>query len=407
MFVKFFYALRSEGIRVSLHEYLTLMQALKMNDTGFSMEAFYALCKSILIKSEHHIYRFNQVFHSFFQPISSINIRDLFSEIPEDWLRDLYIKELSNEEKNKLEKLGGLDALLERLKELLEEQDEAHHGGNKWIGTGGTSPFGHGGYHPEGLRIGGESRKNKSGIGGGGLGRYKDLDPDSEINTRNLKLALKILRNFVREGPEDELDIEGTINRTSRNAGMLNISMQANRKNKVRVLMLMDIGGSMDEHIHTCEKLFTAAKNEFKQLEFLYFHNCPYERLWGSNKRRFSETISTLELIRKYNREYKLIFVGDAAMSPYEIYYKGGSVEHYNELPGIHWLELLKNNYPNLIWLNPNAPYTWEFYESTEILRKFTGNRMFPLTLNGIKSGMQCLKNPKRVYKHNFWKSDQ
>ncbi len=407
MFVNFFYALRGEGIKVSLHEYLTLLEALKISPTGYSMESFYALSKCILIKSEHEIYRFNQVFEKFFQPLSEVNISDLFSAIPDDWLKEVYKRELSAEEKDQLEKLGGLDALLERLRELLEEQNEEHHGGNKWIGTGGTSPFGHSGFHPEGMRLGNPSKNSRSGIGGGGIKKYKDLDGDSEINTRNIKVALKSLRQFIRQGPEEELDLSGTIAKTSKNAGMLNIKMQASKKNRIKVLMLMDIGGSMDEHIHTCEKLFSAAKNEFKQLEFFYFHNCPYDRLWKSNQRRFTEIFQTQELIRKYNRGYKLIFVGDAAMSPYEIYYRGGSIEHYNEEPGIYWLELLRQNYPDLIWLNPNAEYTWEMYESTELLRKFTGHRMFPLTLNGIKLGMQCLKNNKRVFREKFWSGDQ
>ncbi len=407
MFINFFYALRSEGIKVSLHEYLALLESFKMSPIGFSVQEFYGLAKSILIKSEHEIYRFNKVFESFFQRLTSIELKDLFGQIPEDWLKDVFKNELTEEEKNRIDKLGGLDALLERLRELLEEQNEAHHGGNKWIGTGGTSPFGHSGFHPEGLRVGDKSRGNRSGIGGRHAGQYKDLDGDSEINTRNIKVALKSLRQFIRQGPATELDLDGTIKKTSKNAGMLNISMQANKKNRIKVLMLMDIGGSMDEHINTCQKLFSAAKNEFKHLEFLYFHNCPYDRLWKSNHRRYQEIIPTLELIRKYNRDYKLIFVGDAAMSPYEIFYKGGSVEHFNEQPGIFWLRMLRTNYPDMIWLNPNAEYTWEMYETTEILRDFIGNRMFPLTLNGIKQGMDCLKNPKRVFKRKFWKEDQ
>jgi len=405
VFIKFFYALREEGLPVSLHEYLSLCEVLNSKPEGFPVREFYALSKSVLIKSEHYIYRFNKIFEEFFQPLTTVNINDLFGQIPEEWL-DKLKKDLGRElDLSKIEKFGGLDGLLERLKQLLEEQDEEHHGGNKWIGTGGTSPFGHGGQHPEGLHLGPRKNSNRTGIGGRNGAQYKDLDGDTELNTRNIKVALKQLRQWIREGPETELDLDQTIKRTSQNAGRIDLAMRANKKNRIKVLVLMDIGGSMDHHIHTCERLFSAMKHEFKRLEYFYFHNCPYERLWKSNIRRYNGAISTHELLRKYNRDYKVIFVGDAAMSPYELFYKGGSVEHYNEEPGMHWLNTLSSQYSNLIWLNPNPEMEWEFYETTSIIRNFTRNRMFPLTLEGLKLGMKCLKQPNRTYTKSVWGS--
>lgn len=403
MFIHFFYALRKEGISATLHEYLDLMQVLKKGNPPFGFANFYGITKAIFVKNENQLYTFNKVFSSFFEKLADVSFEDLFGNIPEEWLRDAYKKEISEAEKAKLQKLGGLDALLDRLKDLMKEQQEVHNGGNKWIGSGGTSPFGHGGYHPEGFRIGGESAGHRTAIKTYGTRNFQDFDDQSEVNTRNIKIALKYLRNCIREGAATEFDLDGTIRKTSDNAGMLDISMQPPKKNKIKVLLLMDVGGSMDDHIYTCEKLFTSIRHEFKQLEYFYFHNCVYESLWRSNARRHTERMATQDLLRKYNSDYHLIFVGDAAMSPYEIYYRGGSVEYFNEEPGIHWLRLLRQQFPSMIWLNPNAPYEWEFYESTAILREYTGNRMFPLTLAGIKDGMTCLKHPNKKYKKLNW----
>lgn len=403
MFIKFFYSLREKGVMVSLHEYLDLMAILKQSNRPYSFEDFYNLSKTIFVKSENQLYRFTKVFSEFFGHLTDVNFEDLLAQIPAEWLESAYAKELSQEEKDKLEKLGGLDALMDRLKELMAEQDEEHHGGSKWIGTGGKSPFGHGGYHPEGFRIGGESAGNRTAIKVFADRTYRDLDDQSEVNTRNIKIALKYLRNYVREGAADEFDLDETIQKTSVNAGMLDIAMRPEKKNKLKVLLLMDVGGSMDDHIYTCEKLFTSMKHEFKQLEYFYFHNCVYGSLWKSNWRRHQESISTLELTRKYKKDYHLIYVGDAAMSPYEIFYKGGSVEHYNEEPGIYWLRLLRDHFPSMIWLNPNPEHSWEFYESTSILREYSENRMFPLTLEGLKLGMQCLKQPRKKYLKKTW----
>lgn len=404
MFIKFFQALRAAGVLVSLHEYLDLMLVIKKGNRPLGMEAFYGLSKAVFIKNENQLYRFNKVFSDTFSALSDISFEDLFGSIPKEWLQTLFQREISAAEKAELEKLGGLDALMERLKELMAEQDEAHNGGNKWIGTGGTSPFGHGGYHPEGFRIGGKSAGHRTAIKTLGGRSFQDLDDQSEVNTRNIKIALKYLRNFVREGQQNEFDLDGTIRQTSENAGMLSIAMRAPRKNKLKVLLLMDIGGSMDDHVYTCEKLFTSMRHEFKQLENFYFHNCVYESLWKNNARRHQERMSTLELIRKYNSDYHLIFVGDAAMSPYEIFYRGGSVEYFNEEPGIQWLRLLRDNYPSMIWLNPNPAHEWAFYESTSIIREFTQQRMFPLTLEGLRLGMNCLKHPNKKFTNVSWK---
>ena len=407
MFLNFFYSLRQHGLPVSLHEYLNLMEALKKGIVAYQIDDFYALCKTIFVKQEGHLDRFDRIFGQYFQGMEAIPDDFFLQQVPEDWLRQQMMKSLSEEEKAALEKLGGLDALIERFKELMEEQREKHAGGNKWIGSGGTSPFGNSGYHPEGFRLGGESAGNRTAIKVWDRRQFKDLDDKVELNTRNIKIALKRLRHFTREGAPTELDLDDTIKKTSENAGMLDISMVPSKQNRVKVLLLMDVGGSMDDHVKMCSELFSAAKHEFKQLEFFYFHNCVYESLWRNNHRRYQESIPTLELLHKYNRDYKVVFVGDAAMSPYEIYYRGGSVEHYNDESGISWLNKLSNHFPNLIWINPNPEYSWEFYESTSIIRKFTGMRMFPMTLDGLTQAMKCLKNPKLVYKNQVWSENE
>ncbi len=407
MFLNFFYTLRIHGLSVSLHEYLTLMDALKKEVIDYSLDDFYALCKTIMVKQESHLDRFDKVFGHFFKGMEAIPDDFFTKKIPKDWLFKNFLNSLSDEEKEAIEKMGGLDALMERFQELLKEQRERHEGGSKWIGTGGTSPFGAYGYNPEGFRIGQQGTGNRSAIKVWDKRQFRNLDDNVELNTRNIKMALKRLRHFTREGLATELDLDETIKKTSENAGMLDIAMTPSKKNRVKVLLLMDAGGSMDGHIELCARLFSAARHEFKHLEYYYFHNCVYESVWKDNTRRFHERIPTLQLIRKYNRDYKLIFVGDASMSPYEIYYKGGSVEHYNDEAGIVWLNRLKDHFKNVAWINPVQEYSWDWYESVKILREFTGNRMFPMTIQGLAKAMKSLKNSKYIYENQVWDEDK
>lgn len=394
--------MRQHGIPVSLHEYLALLDALKKKVIQQSIDEFYALTKAIFVKQEAHLDRFDLIFGSFFQGLAAIPDDFFTSKFPADWLKGMFERGLSEEEKAKIAKLGGLDALMERFKELLDEQEKAHKGGNKWIGIGGTSPFGAMGYNPEGFRLGQEG-KNRSALKVWEKRAFRNLDDRVELNTRNIKLILKRLRILTREGIPTELDLDNTIKRTSENAGMLDIALQPSKKNKVKVLMLLDVGGSMDEHAALCEQLFSAAKWEFKHLEFFYFHNCVYESVWKDNARRFSQRTPTLELINKYNGDFKLIYVGDAAMSPYEIFYAGGSVEHYNDEAGIKWLNRLGNHFNNVVWINPIPEYEWSYYESVNIIRKAVNNRMFPMTVEGLTNAMRCLKNPNKTYDNEVW----
>ncbi|MFK8103371.1 MAG: VWA domain-containing protein [Saprospiraceae bacterium] len=406
MFLNFFYSLRTHGIPVSLHEYLTLMEALKRNLINYNVEDFYALCKTIMVKQESLLDRFDLIFGHYFQGLEAIPDDFFTKSFPKDWFLKRLLNELSAEEKAKLEKMGGLDALMKRLKELMAEQKERHSGGNKWIGSGGTSPFGSNGYNPEGFRIGQDGNRNFSAIKVWDQRDFQNLDDKVELNTRNIKLALKRLRHFTREGAATELDLDDTIKKTSENAGLLDISLVPSKQNRVKVLLLMDIGGSMDHHIEQCAQLFSASKHEFKHLEYFYFHNCLYESVWKDNHRRFHERIPTLELLHKYNRDYKVIFIGDAAMSPYEIYYRGGSVEHYNDEAGIVWLKRLKDHFKHLIWINPNPEYSWDWYESTTMIRDYTEDRMFPMTLAGITDAMRALKNKKYVNTKRIWSDE-
>ncbi|RMG27661.1 MAG: VWA domain-containing protein [Bacteroidetes bacterium] len=393
MFIPFFFDLRKHGVKTSLKEFLHLMEALKKGVTGPSIEEFYYLSRSILVKHEGQLDRFDLLFGKYFQGKTELD-EDFWANIPEEWLRAQLARALSQEDIDAIESMGGLDALMERFKQLMQEQQERHQGGNKWIGTGGTSPFGNSGFNPEGFRIGKRSGKHGNALKVWEKRQYANLDDRVELNTRNMKMILKRLRELTREGIPNELDMKGTIRKTSENAGMLDISMIPSRKNRVKVLMLFDVGGSMDPHVELCSRLFSAARHEFKHLEYYYFHNCLYERVWKDNRRR-GERISTWDLIHKYNKDYKLIFVGDAAMSPIEIMYKGGSVEYWNEEPGMVWLQRMKAQFPHLAWINPTPAYEWRYYESTEILRKFLDFRMFPMTMEGITLAMKSLKNPK------------
>ncbi len=401
MFLPFFYALRQNGFAVSLHEYLSLLDGLQQGLVR-SLDDFYAFSKSVFVKREEQLDRYDLLFEAYMGGVAELSDAFLSSEIPGDWLQQLIDREWSEEEKEAIERMGGLDALMERFQELLDEQGEAHQGGNKWIGTGGTSPFGHGGYNPEGFRAGGESRHRRA-VKVWQRRDFRNLDDGVELNTRNLKLIFKRLRILTRDGVPTELDLDGTIRKTSDNAGMLDIALRPTRKNKVKVLMLMDVGGSMDDHIALCEQLFSAARWEFKHLEFYYFHNCVYDSVWSDNKRRFRERIPTLELLRTYSSEYKLILVGDAAMSPYELHYRGGSVEHYNDETGVTWLKRLLSHFPNTIWINPNPEYEWDYYETTASIRALTSQRMFPMTMDGLTRAMRCLKQPAQRYDNQIW----
>ena len=391
MLVSFFFLLREGGLKVSITEFLTLLELLKRRVTRFSIDEFYYLARACLVKDEALYDRFDRVFSAHFK-----GIEDLFgpegAEIPEEWLRRYFELGLSDEEKAQIEALGGWEKLMETLRKRLEEQKERHEGGSKWIGTGGTSPFGAYGYNPEGIRIGQEGSRNRRAVKVWDKREFRNLDDSVELGTRNLKVALRRLRRFAREGAADELDLHDTIESTARNAGLLDIKMVPERHNAVKVLLFLDIGGSMDDHIRACEELFSAASSEFKHLEYFYFHNCVYEGLWKDNNRRHNERIPTLDVLHKYPSDYKLILVGDATMSPYEIHYPGGSVEHWNEEAGATWMQRLLNTYPKAIWLNPEPVKRWEYTPSIKMMTELMEERMFPLTLDGLERAMKTLK---------------
>lgn len=391
MFLDFFQILRNNKINVTLKEYIDLLGALKAELHNYNLEDFYYLSKTCLIKRETDLDKFDQLFSSYFRGIDLISTEE-FLKIPEDWLRRNSTKILSPEEMEKIKALGGLDKLMERIQELLKEQKERHEGGNKWIGTGGTSPFGAYGFNPEGIRIGQHESRHQRAVKVWDKREFSDLRDDLELNTRNLKMALRKLRLLTRTGSDEELDLKGTIKKTSDNAGYLDLQMLPKRKNTVKILMLLDIGGSMDGYIERCSQLFSAAKYEFKHLEYFYFHNCVYEKLWKDNFRRHDDFTTTWDVINKYPSDYKVIFVGDAAMSPYEILSQYGSVEHYNEEAGIVWLERIKNHFKDIVWLNPTKEKHWNYTQSTNILKEFFENKMFPLTVKGIEQAVLELK---------------
>ena len=392
MLIDFFFSLRNAKLPVSVKEYLTLVGALERQVIAPSIDEFYYLARLTLIKDEKHYDKFDQAFGTYFTGATSIVDAGLDgSQIPLDWLKKRLEREFSPEEKAQIEAMGGLDALLDRLQQLLGEQQERHEGGNKWIGTGGTSPFGHGGFNPEGIKIGGEAGGSRSAVKVWNARAYKDYDDDIELGTRNIKVALRRLRRFAREGAADQLDLDDTIRSTAANAGWLDLRMVPERHNTAKVLMLLDVGGSMDDHIKRTEELFSAAKTEFKHLEFFYFHNCVYDFLWKQNRRRHAERFPTWEVLHKYTSEYKLIFVGDATMGPYEILQAGGSVEYNNAEPGAVWLSRFTDRFPHYAWLNPEPERLWEYRQSVSLVRQLMANRMFPLTLNGLESAMRLL----------------
>ena len=389
MLIDFFFSLRHAKLPVSVKEYLTMLEALKAQVIAPSIDEFYYLSRMTLVKDEKHFDKFDQTFAAYFKGVE--NLVDWKSDIPLDWLQKTLERELSPEEKARIEAMGGLDKLMERLKQLLEEQKEKHEGGNKWIGTGGTSPFGHGGYNPEGIRIGGPSKGNRTAIKVWETRAYRDYDDQVELGTRNIKVALRRLRRFAREGADTELDLDDTIHSTAANAGLLDIKLRPERHNKVKVLMLMDVGGSMDDHIKRVEELFSAAKTEFKHLEYYYFHNCVYDYVWKNNRRRHAEKIATWDLLHKYTPDYKVIFVGDATMSPYEILQPGGSVEYNNPEAGAVWLNRLIDQFPRFVWFNPEPEGLWQYRQSISVINQIMKARMYPVTIAGLEQAMKVL----------------
>jgi uncharacterized protein len=388
MFFNFLEELRSAGIPASLKEHLALLEALEAEVIERQPEQFYYLARTVLVKDEALLDRFDQVFNKVFKGLLTSYGTDAV-EIPEDWLKAIAEKFLTPEEMEAIKSLGSWEEIMETLKQRLEEQQKRHEGGNKWIGTGGTSPFGNNGYNPEGVRIGGES-KHKRALKVWEKREFANLDHTKELGTRNIKIAMRRLRKFAREGAMDELDIDATINGTARQ-GWLDIQMRAERRNAIKVLLFLDVGGSMDPFIKLCEELFSAATAEFKNLEFFYFHNCPYEGVWKDNRRRFAERTPMWDVLHKFPHDYKLIFVGDAAMSPYEISHPGGSVEHFNEEAGAVWVQRMVNTYPAAVWLNPTPEQHWGYSQSTKILKELMKDRMYPLTLEGLDDAMREL----------------
>jgi uncharacterized protein len=388
VFFSFLDELRTAGISASLKEHLALLEALNADVIAQSSEEFYYLARTTLVKDEALLDRFDQVFNKVFKGIFTEYGQDK-AEIPLDWLKAVAEKFLTPEEMAEIEKLGTWDELMETLQKRLEEQEKRHEGGSKWVGTGGTSPYGNSGYNPEGVRIGGES-KHKRAVKVWEKREFANLDHTRELGTRNIKIAMRRLRKFAREGAADELDINATIDGTARQ-GWLDIHMRAERRNAVKLLLLLDVGGSMDPFIKLCEELFSAATTEFKNLEFFYFHNCPYEGLWKDNRRRFAERTPTWDVLHKFPHDYKVVFVGDAAMSPYEISHPGGSVEHFNEESGTVWMHRLTTTYPAAVWLNPVPEQQWGYSQSTKLIRELMNDRMYPLTLEGLDNAMREL----------------
>jgi uncharacterized protein with von Willebrand factor type A (vWA) domain len=391
MLVRFFFDLRTAGVPVSLTEFLSLLEALKQRVAFCSAEEFYFLARMALVKDERHFDRFDRVFAQHFEGAERL-FEKIVAEVPLEWLQSMAERLFSEEEKQQVAAMGSWEKLLETLRERLKEQKEKHQGGNKWIGTDGTSPFGGKGYNPEGVRMGQKASRNRRGVKVWDAREYKNLDDKVELGTRNLKMALRKLRRFAREGAADELDMDGTIRATARNAGWLDLKMVPERRNAVKVLLLLDSGGSMDDHIKVCEELFSAARAEFKHMEYFYFHNFIYEFLWKDNRRRHTERMATTQLIRTFNPDYRVVVVGDATMSPYEITQPGGSVEHWNQESGASWMQRLAAHFPRLVWLNPEPEARWEHTSSIQVTRALVSERMFPLTMGGLDGAMRELR---------------
>ncbi len=390
MLTEFFLKLRDGGVPASIKEYLTLIEGMQKRVASGSLDEFYLLARTSLVKDESQYDRFDRVFGEYFRGIQALP-DDLFAEIPVDWLRRQVELSMSEEDKRLVESMGGWEKLMEALKKRLEEQSGRHQGGSKWIGTAGTSPFGAYGYNPEGVRIGQEGSRNRRAVKIWDKRDFRNLDDSVELGTRNIKVALRRLRRFAREGAAEELDLDDTINSTARNAGYLDLKMVPERHNAVKVLLFLDIGGSMEDHVRVCQELFSAARSEFKHLEYFYFHNFVYESVWKDNRRRMSERIPMMQILHKYHHDYKLVFVGDAAMSPYEIAYPGGSIEHHNEEAGVVWAKRMLDVYSKAVWINPTPEERWPYYESIPMIRELMEDRMYPLTLSGLESAMRRL----------------
>ncbi|RMF40361.1 MAG: VWA domain-containing protein [Alphaproteobacteria bacterium] len=392
MFVPLFLSLREARIPVSLREYLTLLEAVSTGLAQYDVEGFYYLARAALVKDERNLDRFDQVFAHVFKGLEAVTLEEIAAAraLPEDWLRKLAEKHLSEEERAEIEALGGFEKLMETLKKRLEEQKGRHQGGSKWIGTAGTSPFGAHGYNPEGVRIGQSESRHRRAVKVWDRREFRNLDGDVELGTRNIKVALKRLRRWARDGAEEELDLDGTIRATAEH-GYLDVKMRPERRNAVKVLLFLDIGGSMDPHVRVMDELFSAAKSEFKHFEHFYFHNCLYEGVWRDNRRRWSEQTLTWELLRTYPADYKCIFVGDASMSPYEIVHPGGAVEHWNEEAGEVWLRRAREAWPASVWINPIPQAHWGYTHSIALIRDIFAERMFPMTLSGIEAAMKEL----------------
>ncbi|MEM8986818.1 MAG: VWA domain-containing protein [Pseudomonadota bacterium] len=390
MFTRFFHELKSAGLPVSLREYLTLIEATEADLPQRRVEDFYYLSRATLVKDERHLDKFDRVFGHVFKGLESL-AEGVEADIPEEWLRALTEKFLTPEEMAEIESLGGWDKLMDTLKKRLEEQKERHEGGSKWIGTGGTSPFGANGYNPEGVRIGQKQGRHGRAVKVWDKREYKNLDDDVELGTRNIKMALRRLRRFARRGAAEEFALDDTIDATARH-GYLDIQMRPERRNLIKVLLFFDVGGSMDPFVKICEELFSAARAEFKHMEYFYFHNCMYDYVWRDNRRRHTDRIDTWEVLRTYPKDYKVIFIGDASMSPYEITVSGGSVEYWNEEAGAVWMQRLLNTYESAVWLNPTRKDYWDYSASTGMLRQIMGERMYPLTLDGLDRAMSELK---------------
>ena len=392
MFLRFFEALRAAKIPVSLREYLSFLKAVKTGMVIYDVEAFYYLARATMVKDERNLDKFDRVFSDVFKGMENLDVEDIINavNVPEDWLTRLAEKHLSEKEMAEIQSLGGFDKLMETLKERLKEQEKRHQGGNKWIGTAGTSPFGAYGYNPEGVRIGQDKSRHQKATKVWDKRDFKNLDDDVELGTRNIKVALKRLRKWARSGADDELDLHGTIRQTAEN-GYLDVVTRPERRNAVKVLLFLDVGGSMDPYIKMIEELFSAAKTEFKHLEYFYFHNCLYEGVWKDNKRRWTEQTPTWDVLRTFGSDYKCIFVGDAAMSPYEIVYKGGANEHWNEEPGQIWLKRAQEQWPGSVWINPVKEQYWQYTHSTVLMQEIFQQRMYGMTIKGIEAAMKEL----------------
>ena len=389
MLINFFQGLRDSGVPVTTKELLDLLEGLKRNIAFADMDEFYYFSRTCMVKDEKYFDRFDRAFGAHFKELEALD--DIIEAlIPDDWLRSEFLKNLSDEEKAQIESLGGLEQLIEEFKKRLEEQKERHQGGSKWIGTGGTSPFGQEGYHPEGIRVG-PIGKNKKAVKVWEKRDFANLDDSVQLGTRNIKIAMRRLRKFARTGAADELDLDDTISSTAKNAGLLDIKMVPERHNAVKVLLFLDVGGSMDPHVKVCEELFSAARTEFKHLEYFYFHNFIYESVWKNNVRRHNERTATLDILHKYSHDYKVVFVGDASMSPYEIAQPGGSVEHWNEESGEAWMRRLAEVYDKVAWLNPIPEDEWEYTQSVSMTRQLLEGHMYPLSLKGLEESMSYL----------------